>query len=158
MSPDTPQSSDAAPSASTSGGQNDQEILDELLGAGEKTETAWFTADGRDIQVTLTPITDRQERYDYLSKLPSGWFEAGQKDSIDEVDDMSSLIPDGEGIGALEEVLIQSVENPSYTELDVQDLVKKRMDDNVLTEAALRVIQLSSNANEKQIDGFRTKK
>ena len=152
MSPDTPQSSDAAPSGVK---HNDQDILDDLLGAAEKSEDIYFESPKGDIKITLKPITDRKERYEYLSKLPSGWFEAGKKDDPEEVDDMASLIPDGDGIGALEDILIQSAQSPALTELDIKDLVTKRMSDDVLTELALKVIQLSSDATEDQITGFR---
>ena len=155
MPADTPQSSDAAASGTQT---NDQQILDELLGAASKSETIYWETTKGDLKITLQPISDRQQRYEYLSKLPSGWFEAGQKDDPEAVDDMASLIPDGEGIGALEDILIESAESPSLTELDIQDLVKKRMSDDTLTELALKVIQLSSDATEEKIDGFRSEK
>ena len=145
----TPTENDA-PAPQTS----DQEILEKILKGEEYRETFVFETKHGDLEIDLTPIGDREKRYEYLSKLPSGWFEAGQKDDPEAVDNFASLIPDGDGITALENIVIESAQHPAFTQSDMELIVRKRMADEVVTQAALQVIQMSSESNT-DVTGFR---
>lgn len=135
---------------------SDQEILDRLLQGKEYRETFVLESDEGNLEIDLTPIDDREQRYEYMSALPSGWFDAAQKGDPEEVDDFGSLIPDGKGIKALHEMVIESAESASLTQSDIELLVKKRFSDGALTKAGLQVLQMSTEHNT-DISGFRSK-
>lgn len=135
---------------------SEQEIVDKILEGNERTETFVFETEYGDLEIDLTPIGDRKRRYDLMSKLPGRWFEASQEDDPSDVNDIASLIPDGEGITALENLIIESAQSPAIASSEMELLVRKRMSDEVVTQAGLQVLQMSMDHNT-DIDGFRSK-
>lgn len=159
MPQDNPQrESDASrPNSRPSNSKDEQEIVDELLESGQKTETGVFVAEGvGEIEVTFEPIRDREKRFNYLSKFPPS-AAAPEDADLDEVANQMASIPDGEAMTAMEDMVIESARTESITEFDFEDLVRKRMNDEALQNAFELVADISEDANEKQIDGFRRK-
>lgn len=130
-------------------GPSDKELITKVLEGRSYSETFDFPVEGgEEISLELSPIYDRQKKYDYLSKLPSGWFEASQKDDPEDVDDFASLIPDGDGIGALEDMVIDAAKSQTLAPTEIEDLVRKGFSDEVVTQMGLHVIQMSADVNK----------
>ena len=135
---------------------SDQEILEKILEGKEYSETFVFESEYGDLEFDLTPITNREDRYEYISKLPDGLFNAGEDVDISEMENASDSVPDREGIKALQDMVIQSAESATIAPSEIKLLVEKRMSDEVVMEAAGRVLEMSMGS-QNDINGFRRK-
>lgn len=97
---------------------------------------------------------DRSTRWDCISALPDGMFQAAQRgEDADDITITSNVMPDGEGVKMIE-VIVKNTLNPrGYSDGDWSAMIENDIRDEVLIEVGMGVLEMSFDRGE--ITGFR---
>lgn len=97
---------------------------------------------------------DRTTRWDCISALPDGMFQAAQRgEDASDITITSNVMPDGEGVKMIE-VIVKNTLNPrGFSDGDWEAMIESDLRDEVLIEVGMGVLEMSFDRGE--ITGFR---
>lgn len=146
---------DSEPAGPADQRQHANEIYDRLAeGRGQASTVVLETPYGEiTCDVELKKL-DRSTRWDCISALPDGMFQAAQRDEdASEITITSNVMPDGEGVKMIE-VIVENTLNPrGYSDGDWASMIENDLRDEVLIEVGMGVLEMSFDRGE--ITGFR---
>lgn len=124
----------------------DLDVLDRIIDAEHPTpdSVTLKTKDEDEVKFSVELITDRGDRWDYMSEMPDGLFD---KDG-----DGGQKIPDGGGAEAMEDVFIHSLSHPDYPEEEMEFFLDQ-IQDEILFEISITILDKSMRIGE--VTGFR---
>jgi hypothetical protein len=110
-----------------------------------------------ELEFTISPLP-RTERWEYISKLPSGMFENAEELDEDETlanVDSASMIPDGQGAEAFENMVIESLGHETLQPTEIREMVTDAFSDELVFELGAEVLELSTDVGN--VKSFRRK-
>lgn len=124
------------------------DIYERLTEPEDYSRVFVFSGKGETLRFDAEPINDRQERWEYLSKLP------GVSSSDPEDLDTGAIKPDGEAIEAIEDMTLASFSHPHYSPKEMENIVRNVFNDEVLFECFSEIVEMSTDLGA--VDDFRT--
>ena len=110
-----------------------------------------------ELEFSISPLP-RSKRWEYISKLPSGMFEDAEgldeDDTIADVD-TASMIPDGEGAEAFENMVLESLSHETLQSPEIEEMVHNAFSDELVFELGAEVLDLSTEVGD--VKSFRRK-
>lgn len=110
-----------------------------------------------DLEFTISPLP-RTKRWEYISMLPSGMFENAEE--MDEEEaladvDTSSMIPDGKGAEAFENMVVESLGHETLQPTEIREMVTEAFSDELVFELGAEVLEVSTDVGN--VKSFRRK-
>lgn len=130
--------------------EDQREIFERIVEGTDYSEQLTIESEYGELEFEIHPLS-RQERWDYMSQMPDGMFQA-EEDEDGEVQVSGSSIPDGDATTAFEDLLVDALNHDQFSPSEIQLLVQK-FEDEVLFNAAMEVLDRSSEMGD--VDGFR---
>lgn len=116
-------------------GEQAQDVVDRILEGEDWSDTFAVAGNDEKLVFDVSPIRDRRERYDYLGRMG---ISADAEDGVEK----ASLTFDGDTVGAMEDMVVESFSHQHLTESTIR-MVVERFSDDTLFEAFDAVMDVS---------------
>lgn len=137
--------------------ESDAEVYENLLDARESSDTEesveFDLKTGGTIELNVR-LLEREERWDFMSRLPDGMFEAAEDEDEDgePVPTTGSKIPDGDAAMAMEDITVTVCSHPNFADPEIRHIAEEIQDEDLFS---FGMNILDKSMERGQVDGFR---